>query len=449
MKATWEKTEKNTGILTVEVESEKVDEALDKAFKKIVNRINVPGFRKGKVPRRIFEARFGVESLYQDAIDIMLPEVYMNAVKETGIEPIDRPEIDVQSFGKGQEFKFTAKVQVKPEVALGAYKELEVPDKDFSVKPEDIEAELERMRDLHAELVVTEGPAEKGDTVIIDYEGFVDGEPFPGGKAERYSLELGSGRFVPGFEDQLIGAAKDEEKEIEVTFPEKYHTESLQGKTAVFKVKVHDIKRKVLPELDDEFAKDVSEFETLEAYKQDIERELKEAKERERQAYIENTVVEKAVQNAEVEIPEVMIENELDEMLFEFENRLRMQGMTLDLYYRLTGGDKDGMREQMRDDARRRVRTSLVLEAIAAAEQLTATDDDVEEEFKRLSEQYRQPVEEVRDLFEKRGNLDVLKKDIVTRKTVRLLVDHSKLVQETEPASETESDVAAKAESEA
>jgi trigger factor len=452
MKATWEKTEKNTGVLTVEVESEKVAEALDKAFKKIVRRINVPGFRKGKVPRPIFEAKFGVESLYQDAIDIILPEAYMNAVKETGIEPIDRPEIDVQEFGKGQEFKFTAKVQVKPEVTLGAYKGLEVPEKDFSVKPEDIENELNRMRERHAELVVVEeGTAEKGDTVIIDYEGFIDGEAFEGGKGERHNLVLGSGSFIPGFEDQLIGVSKGEEKEIEVTFPERYHSEDLQGKTAVFKVKVHDIKRKVLPELDDEFAKDVSEFETLEEYKQDIERELQEARDRERKAYIENTVVDKAVENAEVEVPEVMIDNEIQQMLREFDNRLRMQGMNLELYYRITGQDEEALKNQMRGDAQRRVLQSLVLDAIAAAEQLTASEDEVEEELKRLSEQFNRPVEELRELFARNDNIEGLKKDVVIRKTVQLLADNCKLVQqaESEAESEAESDAAETSESQA
>lgn len=431
MKASWEKKEKNTGILTVEVEQEKVDEALDKAFKKVVRQVNVPGFRKGKVPRPIFEARYGVESLYQDAIDIILPDAYVDAVKETGIEPIDRPEIDIEEFGKGKPFKFTAKVQVKPDVELGEYKGLEVPEKDFSVKEEDVEAELKRMQELHAELVVVEdGPAEKGDTVVIDYEGILNGEPFEGGKAERYSLELGSGTFVPGFEDQLIGMNKGEEKEFEITFPEDYRVDHLKGKPVIFKVKLHEIKRKQLPELDDEFAKDVSEFETLEEYKQDVEKKLKERKEREREAYIENTVVEKAAAAAKVEIPEVMVDNEVEQMLVEFGNNLRRQGLNLDLYYRFSDKDEKALKEQFRDDARKRVLRSLVLDAIAAKEQMTATEEELNEELQKLSEQFNQPAEEIRSILERNGSLESLKKDIVIRKVVKMLVDSCKLVAE-------------------
>lgn len=431
MKASWEKIEKNTGVLTVEVETEKVNEALDKAFKKVVGKVNVPGFRKGKVPRSIFEAKFGVESLYQDAIDLILPEVYVDAVKETGIDPIDRPEIDVQEFGKGQEFKFTAKVQVKPEVELGEYKGLEVPEKNFTVDAEAVDAELKKMQERHAELVVLEeGTAENGDTVVIDFEGFVDGEAFEGGKAEKYSLELGSGSFIPGFEEQLVGMAKEEEKDVEVTFPESYQAEHLQGKPAVFKVKLHDIKRKNLPELDDEFAKDVSEFETLDEYKEDIEKNLKERKESERQAYIENTVVEKAAEAATVEVPDVMIENEVNQMLQDFGNRLRMQGMSLDMYFQFSGQDESALREQMKGDAQKRVLQTLVLDAISAAEGLTASEEEVNEELEKLSNQYNRPVEELRAIFEGNENIESLKRDIVTRKAVKLLVDSSKSVAE-------------------
>lgn len=431
MKASWEKIEKNTGVLTVEVGTEKVNDALDKAFKKVVGKVNVPGFRKGKVPRSIFEAKFGVESLYQDAIDIILPEVYVDAVKEAGIDPIDRPEIDVQEFGKGQEFKFTAKVLVKPEVELGEYKGLEVPEKDFSVKAEDVDAELKRMQERHAELVVLdEGTAENGDTVVMDFEGFVDGEAFEGGKAEKYSLELGSGSFIPGFEEQLVGMAKEEEKDVEVTFPESYQAEHLQGKPALFKVKLHDIKRKNLPELDDEFAKDVSEFETLDEYKQDIENNLKERKESERQAYIENTVVEKAAEAATVEVPDVMIDNEVNQMLQDFGNRLRMQGMSLDMYFQFSGQDESALREQMKGDAQKRVLQTLVLDAISAAEGLSASEEEVNEELEKLSKQYNRPVDELRTIFEGNDNIESLKKDIVTRKAVKLLVDSSKSVAE-------------------
>lgn len=431
MKASWEKTEKNTGVLTVEVEADKVAQALDAAFKKVVRKVDVPGFRKGKVPRQIFEARFGVESLYQDAIDILLPEVYVEAIKETGIEPIDRPEIDVQQFAKGETFKFTATVQVKPEVELGEYKEIEIPDKDFSVSEEDVEEELKSMQQRHAELVVVEeGTAENGDTVVIDFEGFVDGVPFEGGKGEAYSLELGSGSFIPGFEEQVVGMACDEEKDIEVTFPEDYPSEELKGKKAVFKIKVHNIKRKKLPELDDEFAKDVSEFETLEEYKQDIQKRISERKENERKSYLENTAVEKASEAATVEIPDVMIETEINQMLREFSDRLFMQGMNLELYLQYTGQEEAALREQMKDDAKKRVLQSLVLEEIAKAEQITASDEELDEELDKLSKQYDRPVEELRNIFESNDTLDTLKRDIVIRKTVKLLVDNSKLVAE-------------------
>jgi trigger factor len=431
MKASWEKIEKNTGVLTVEVGTEKVTEALDKAFKKVVGKVNVPGFRKGKVPRSIFEAKFGIESLYQDAIDIILPEVYVEAVKEAGIDPIDRPEIDVQEFGKGQEFKFTAKVLVKPEVELGEYKGLEVPEKDFAVKAEDVDAELKRMQERHAELVVLEeGTAQNGDTVVIDFDGYVDGEAFEGGKAEKYSLELGSGSFIPGFEEQVVGMAKDEEKDVEVTFPESYQAEHLQGKPAVFKVKLHDIKRKNLPELDDEFAKDVSEFDTLEEYKQDIEKNLQERKESEKVAYIENTVVEKAAEAATVEVPEVMVNSEVDQMLRDFANRLRMQGMSLEMYFQFSGQDESALREQMKSDAQKRVLQTLVLDAIASAEQLTSSDEELNEELEKLAKQYNREVDELRAIFEGNDNIESLKKDIVTRKAVKLLVDSSKTVAE-------------------
>ena len=281
MKASWEKIEKNVGVLEVEVGAERVADALDKAFKKVSAKVNVPGFRKGKVPRSIFEAKFGVESLYQDALDIILPEVYVEAIEEVKIEPVDRPEVDVEQFGKGQVLKFKAKVTVKPEVTLGDYKGIEVEAVNATVTEEELNEELARLQQRHAELVVLEeGQAANGDVVIIDFEGFVDEVAFEGGKAEKYSLELGSNSFIPGFEEQLVGLGKGEEKEVNVSFPENYHSEDLKGKAAVFKVKLHDIKRKNLPELDDEFAKDVSEFDTLVEYKEELQKRFKSAKRR-------------------------------------------------------------------------------------------------------------------------------------------------------------------------
>ncbi len=431
MKASWEKLEKNEGILHIEVDKERVASALDQAFRKVVKKVNVPGFRRGKVPRHIFEARFGVESLYQDALDILLPECYMEAVKQTGIEPIDRPEVDIEQFEKGKELIFKAKVQVAPEVELGEYKGLEIPEKDFSVTDEDVQAELERMRERHAELIVIEdGEVQNGDTVLIDFEGFLDGKPFEGGKAENFTLEIGSGRLIPGFEEQLVGMKKDEEKEIEVKFPEDYHNKDLAGKDAVFKIKLHEIKRKRLPELDDEFAMDVSEFETLEEYKKDIEKNLKEQKEREKEQYLEATALEKAAENASVDIPQIMIDHEVDHMVQDFASQLRLQGMTLDMYFQLTGQDEQALREQMKENAEKRVRQRLVLKAIIEKEQITVSDEELDEELEKMAELYQRTKEEIRTMLEKNDALENVKQDVATRKAIRLLVENSKMVSE-------------------
>jgi trigger factor len=431
MKASWEKIEKNQGVLTIEVDAEQVAQALDKAFKKVVQKVNVPGFRKGKVPRSIFESRFGAESLYQDALDILLPEAYTQAVVETGIEPIDRPEVDIEEFGKGKNLLFKATVQVKPEVELGEYKGVEVTVKEAVVTDEDIDAELKRLQQRHAELVVVEeGPAQNGDIAIIDFEGFVDGEAFEGGKAEKHSLELGSGSFIPGFEDQVIGMNLGEEKDIEVTFPEEYHAENLKGKPAVFKVTVYDIKRKNLPELDDEFAKDVSEFDTLAEFKEDIVKRLKENKEKQVQRDKENAVIEKAVENAKVEIPQVMIDSEVETMVKDFEQRLTMQGMNLELYLQFSGQTEEALKEQMSGDAEKRVRNNLVLDAISKAEGIEASEADVDAELETMSKQYQRSVEELRSILSANGNLDGLKSDLRIRKTIDFLVENSKAVAE-------------------
>lgn len=427
MKATWEKIEKNVAVLDIEVEEDKVASALDQAFKKVSKKVLVPGFRKGKVPRQIFEAKFGVESLYQEALDIILPEAYVSAVQETGIQPVDRPEVDVEQFGKGQTLKFKAKVTVRPEVELGEYKGLELEAAAAEVTAEEVNAELEKLQQRHAELVpVEEGAAQNGDVVVIDFEGFVDGEAFEGGKAERYSLELGSGSFIPGFEEQLVGMSKEEEKDVVVTFPEDYHAEQLKGKEAVFKVKLHDIKRKNLPELDDEFAKDVSEFETLDEFKADLEKNLKERKENEAKRQRENDAVEKASANAQVEIPAVMIEDETEQMVKEFENRLRMQGMNAEMYYQFSGQTQEDLKAQMRGDAEKRVRNNLVLDAIAKAEGIAASDEEINAELENLSQMYNRPVDEIRAIFTGNGNMSSLVQDIVVRKTIAFLVDNSK-----------------------
>ncbi|MFC4184772.1 trigger factor [Saccharococcus thermophilus] len=426
MSVKWEKLEGNEGVLTVEVDAEKVNEGLDAAFKKVVKNIALPGFRKGKVPRVIFEKRFGVEALYQDALDILLPEAYAKAVEEAGIEPVDIPEIDIEQMEKGKNLIFKAKVTVKPEVKLGQYKGLEVERMDTTVTDEDVENELKRLQENYAELVVKEdGKIENGDTAVIDFEGFVDGEPFEGGKAENYSLEIGSGTFIPGFEDQLIGMQAGEEKEIEVTFPEEYHAKELAGKPATFKVKVHEIKEKRLPALDDEFAKDVDdEVETLEQLKEKIRTRLEEAKKNEAEAALRDALVEKAAENAEIDIPEVMVKNETDRMLREFDQRLQMQGLNLDLYYQFSGQDEAALREQMKEDAEKRVRVALTLEAIAKAENIEVTEEEINEELEKMAKAYNLEVEKLKELL---GSLEGVKEDLKWRKTVDFLVENSKV----------------------
>ncbi len=431
MAATWEKIETNVVSIDVEVGAEQVKDALDQAFKKVVGRVNVPGFRKGKVPRSMFESRFGVESLYQDAIDILLPTAYADALKETGVEPVDRPEIDIEQFAKGESFKFKAKVTVKPEVKLGDYKGIEVAAADAEVTEEELNEELDRLQQRHAELVVVEeGASENGDVTVIDFEGFVDGEAFEGGQAERYTLELGSNSFIPGFEEQVVGMATGDFKDIEVTFPEEYHAENLAGKPAVFKVKLHEIKRKNLPALDDEFAKDVSEFDTLEEFKQDLSSKLKERKQQESEQARENALVDKVAEAAEVEIPEAMINSEVDFLLRDFENRIRQQGLNMDLYYQFSGQDEAALREQMRADAQKRVLNNLVLDAIAKQENIEISEDEVGEELENLSKSYNRPAAELREVFERNGNLDNMKEDLKLRKTIKFLLDNSKVATE-------------------
>jgi trigger factor len=425
MTVKWEKLEGNTGVLTVEVSAEKVNEGLTAAFNKVVKTVNVPGFRKGKMPRPMFEKRFGVESLYQDALDILLPEAYGNAIDEAGIEPIDRPDIDIEQMEKGKELIFKATVQVKPEVTLGEYKGLEVEELDTTVTDEDVAKELETLQNRQAELVVKEeGTAELGDTVVLDFEGFVDGEAFEGGKAENHSLELGSGSFIPGFEEQLVGVATGESKDVEVSFPEEYHAAELAGKPAVFKVTVHEIKGKELPVLDDEFAKDVDEeVETLDALKEKIRTRLENSKKHEAEHNLRDTLVEKAAENAQVDIPEVMVTNEVNRMLQEFEQRLQMQGMNLELYFQFSGQDENALREQMNEEAVTRVRVALTLEAIAKAENIEATDEDVNAELEKMAGMYNMTVDNIKAAL---GGVDGIKGDLQKQKAVEFLIENKK-----------------------
>ncbi|MEH7491266.1 trigger factor [Neobacillus niacini] len=425
MTVKWEKLEGNTGVLTVEVSAEKVNEGLTAAFNKVVKTVNVPGFRKGKMPRPMFEKRFGVESLYQDALDILLPEAYGNAIDEAGIEPIDRPDIDIEQMEKGKELIFKATVQVKPEVTLGEYKGLEVEEFDATVTDEDVAKELETLQNRQAELVVKEeGTAELGDTVVLDFEGFVDGEAFEGGKAENHSLELGSGSFIPGFEEQLVGLATGESKDVEVSFPEEYHAAELAGKPAVFKVTLHEIKGKELPALDDEFAKDVDdEVETLDALKEKIKTRLEDSKKHEAEHHLRDSLVEKAAENAQVEIPEVMVTNEVNRMLQEFEQRLQMQGMNLELYFQFSGQDENALREQMNEEAVNRVRVALTLEAIAKAENIEATEEDVNAELEKMAGMYNMTVDNIKAAL---GGLEGIKSDLQKQKAVEFLIENKK-----------------------
>ncbi|WP_342562678.1 trigger factor [Paenibacillus sp. FSL R7-0345] len=435
MKATWEKIEKNLGVLEVEVEAERVAAALDKAFNKVVKKANVPGFRKGKVPRPIFESRFGVESLYQDAIDILLPEVYGEAVEQADIFPVDRPEVDIEQFAKGQAFIFKAKITVKPEVKLGQYKGLEVPAQKAEVSEDELNAELKRLQERHAELVVVEEDAAvNGDIAVIDFDGSVDGVPFEGGSAERHSLELGSNSFIPGFEEQVVGMATGDFKDVEVTFPESYHAENLAGKAAVFKVKLHEIKRKQLPELDDEFAKDVSEFDTLEEYKADLKATLESRKQEELKGARENAVVDAAAANAEVEIPEAMIKSEIANMVRDFDNRLRQQGMNMDMFLSFSGQTREDLEGQMKGDAEKRVRNNLVLEVIAKEENIEVSEEEVTQELASMAESFKRTPEEIRSILAANGSLSSLNEEISLRKTIDLLVSSS--VEVEAPAAE-------------
>ena len=349
-------------------------------------------------------------------------------LKKLEFRPVDRPEIDIEKMEKGENLIFTAKVTVKPEVKLGDYKGIEVEKFDTTVTDEDVDAELKALQERHAELVVKEeGPAESGDTAVIDFEGFTDGEAFEGGKGENYSLVLGSNSFIPGFEEQVIGLETGAEKDIEVTFPEEYHAAELAGKPAVFKVKIHEIKTKQLPELDDEFAKDVDdEVETLAELKEKTKAKLEHDKKHEEEHFIQDAVIGKAVENAQIDVPEVMIANEVDRMMNDFAQRLQQQGLNLELYFQFSGQDEEALKGQMKEEAEGQVRTSLVLEAIAEAEKLEATDEDVDAELNKMAEVYNMEVEAIKKAL---GNLDAVKGDLKIKKAIDFLVENRTTVE--------------------
>ncbi|EBB5822782.1 trigger factor [Listeria monocytogenes] len=422
MSVKWEKQEGNVGKLTFEIEQEKVKEGLDRAFVKVRKTLNVPGFRKGKVPRQIFNQRFGEEALFQDALDILLPEVYSAAIDEAGIDPVDTPQVNIESMEKGETWVLTAEVTVKPEVKLGDYKGLEVEKRETELTTEELEAELKQLQERQAELVVKEdAPAENGDTVILDFEGFKDGVAFEGGQAENHSLELGSGQFIPGFEEKLVGLKAGDEADIELTFPEEYHAEDLAGQPVVFKVKLHEIKTKEIPALDDELAKDIDEeVETLDELKEKISKRLQEAKEESVAQAKQEEVIAKAVENAEVDIPHAMVHHEADHLMNHFAQDLQAQGLTPELYYQFTGQTEEAMHAQMEKDAEKRVKMNLVLEAIAEAENIEPTEEAIDEEISTLAEKYGMEKDAVRAAL---GDMSELKSDLKIRKAIDVLLD--------------------------
>lgn len=427
MTATWEKKEGNEGLLKVTVPAEKVNKALDQAFKKVVKQINVPGFRKGKVPRPIFEQRFGVEALYQDAVDILLPEAYGEAIEETKINPVAQPEINVTQIEKGKDFEFEATVTVEPEVKLGDYKGLEIEKQDSELTDQDLQDEIDHSLGHLADMVVKEdGAVEEGDTVNIDFDGYVDGEQFEGGQADGYDLEIGSGSFIPGFEDQLVGVKTGEEKDVVVTFPEEYHAEELAGKEATFKTKVNEIKYKEVPELTDEIANELdSDANSVDEYKENLRKRLSEQKAQDAENVEKEEAINKATENTTIDIPQAMIDTELDRMVQEFGQRIQQQGLDLQTYFQISGQDESQLREQMKDDAEQRVKTNLTLSAIADEENIEVTDEDIDKELEKMSSQFNISVEDIKQTL---GNTDIIKNDVRIQKIIDLLRDNAKYV---------------------
>lgn len=426
MSVKWERdSDAPKGTLTFDIDTETIQKGIDHAFTRTQKRISVPGFRKGHVPRTIFNQMYGEESLYQDALNDVLPDAYEAAIKEAGIEPVDQPQVNVESMEKGQPWTLTATVAVKPEVTLGDYKGMEVPEQDTSVSDADVDSELENKRQQQAELVLKEDEAAAdGDTVVIDYEGSVDGEKFDGGSADNYSLVLGSGSFILGFEDQLVGHKAGEDVDVNVTFPEDYHAKDLAGKDALFKVKIHEVKEKQLPELDDEFAKDVDEdVETLAELKDKVKKQLQDQKEAAAKAAIEDAAIEAAVANAETEeIPQAMLDDDTNRQLQQYLAGMQQQGINPQMYFQITNTTEDDLRKQFADDAAKRVKTNLVLEAVVKDANLNATDEDVQNEIADLAKQYGMDEEAVSKALTR----DMLEHDIEIKKAVDLIADSAK-----------------------
>lgn len=420
-----EKLEKNMAKLTIEVPASDLEKALQGAYMKQKNKISLPGFRKGKVPRQMIEKMYGAEIFYDDAANELIPKAYADAYDECDLEIVSRPEINVVQIEKGKPFIFTAEVAVKPEVTLGEYKGLEVEKISTRVTQKEIDAKIQEEAEKNARTVTVEDrPVQDGDEVILDFEGFVDGVAFEGGKGENYPLTIGSGSFIPGFEEQLVGVEAEKEVEVNVTFPEEYHAEDLKGKEAVFKCTVHEIKTKELPEIDDEFAAEVSEFDTLEEYKADVKAKIKEQKAAEGKTKQEDSVVEQAVKNAEYEIPDAMIETQAAQMADDFTRRIQSQGLTMEQYFQFTGMTSEKMLEELRPQAVKRIETRLVLEAIAKAENIEISDEKLDEELAKMAEQYKMEVDKFKE-FVGENEKKQMKEDMAVQEAVTFLVENA------------------------
>ncbi|BAV55718.1 TPA: trigger factor [Streptococcus pyogenes] len=420
MSTSFENKATNRGVITFTISQDKIKPALDKAFNKIKKDLNAPGFRKGHMPRPVFNQKFGEEVLYEDALNIVLPEAYEAAVTELGLDVVAQPKIDVVSMEKGKEWTLSAEVVTKPEVKLGDYKNLVVEvDTSKEVSDEDVDAKIERERQNLAELIIKDGEAAQGDTVVIDFVGSVDGVEFDGGKGDNFSLELGSGQFIPGFEDQLVGAKAGDEVEVNVTFPESYQAEDLAGKAAKFMTTIHEVKTKEVPELDDELAKDIDEdVDTLEDLKVKYRKELEAAQETAYDDAVEGAAIELAVANAEiVDLPEEMIHEEVNRSVNEFMGNMQRQGISPEMYFQLTGTTQEDLHNQYSAEADKRVKTNLVIEAIAKAEGFEATDSEIEQEINDLATEYNMPADQVRSLL----SADMLKHDIAMKKAVEVI----------------------------
>lgn len=428
MTANWEKTENGYGVLTFEISEPQKKVAIDKAFNKVKKNLNVPGFRKGKVTRSVFNRMFGETSLYEDALNNVLPVAYPLAVEEAGIDPVAQPEISVESLNNDEPWVIKAKVAVKPVVKLGQFEGLEVEKQDRSVTDDEVEDRLKAEQEKNAELIVKEAdqPAEDGDTVVIDYKGFVDGVAFEGGEDKNHSLELGSNQFIPGFEEQLIGTKEGDEVEVKVTFPSEYHSEALAGKEATFEVKVHEVKTKELPELDDEFAKDVSEdVSTLGELKEKYRKELEDEKKQLADEKVQDSAIRKAIDNAEIiDLPEVMVTEEVDRQLDHYLNNMRRQGIEPDLYYQITGSTEDDLKQQFTQDADVRTKTNLILEQIVKEKDIEVSEEEIESEIKSLADEYDMDEKQVRNTV----STDMLAEDIKLKKALGLITESVKEV---------------------